>query len=682
MRLGALPLLLLTSCTAATTTSASPSSAPTPQTTAPAPSPTTVQARKLDAATPMKTASSTPFTVSSGWYVTEDDGRLLLEDPERQLRLTLLEVPGPSAERALAEAWKQTQPGFALPVSHAAHPPAQDGWDEVFQTTYEPPAREQRVIVGLARRKGDTNYVILLDGAAAAMERRGAQANQILLGFKSTRLAEESFAGKAPLPLTPERLRSFESFLEQARATMKIPGVAVAVVQGNQVLYEKGFGVRELGKPEPVTPQTLFLIGSTSKSLTTLMMARLVDEGHFTWETPATQLLPGFSLADAEVTKKLTVRNTVCACTGMPRQDMEMLFEYAGVTGEQRIAEMRRMKPTTRIGETYQYSNPMVTAGGYMAAHAAEPRLPLGQAYDRVMQTRVFDALGMKSTTFDFARAAKLEHASPHGMTATFEYAPLPLSVEEAVVPVRPAGGAWSNLRDMERYVMLELSKGRTPEGQQLVSEANLLARREPQVKMTDKKSYGLGLMVGEDHGARLIQHGGNTLGFSSDMFFLPEANVGVVLLTNVQGDGPFRNAVRRKFLEILFDGRDEARNQLDFTLKNRREQLEKGMTDIRVKPDLEWMKTLAGTWHNEGLGRVTLRVEGSDAVFDAGEWRSSVGEKQEKDGSRTLILLDPPLAGFEFQPKQEAASTTLVLELPQQRYVFEKQAAQASDKP
>jgi CubicO group peptidase (beta-lactamase class C family) len=313
----------------------------------------------------------------------------------------------------------------------------------------------------------------------------------------------------------------------------------------------------------------------------------------------------------------------------MPRQDMEMLFEYAGVTGEQRIAEMRRMKPTTRIGETYQYSNPMVTAGGYMAAHAAEPRLPLGQAYDRVMQTRVFDALGMKSTTFDFARAAKLEHASPHGMTATFDYAPLPLSVEEAVVPVRPAGGAWSNLRDMERYVMLELSKGRTPEGQQLVSETNLLARREPQVMMTDKKSYGLGLMVGEDHGARLIQHGGNTLGFSSDMFFLPEANVGVVLLTNVQGDGPFRNAVRRKFLEILFDGRDEARNQLDFALKNRREQLEKGMTDIRVKPDLEWLKTLTGTWHNEDLGRVTLRVEGSGAVFDAGEWRSSVGEKR-----------------------------------------------------
>ncbi|QRN95456.1 beta-lactamase family protein [Archangium violaceum] len=677
MRIRALPLLLLTSCTAAQNTVAPASPSPVAQVTT-----SSAQGRKLDAATPLKTASSTPFTVSAGWYVTERDGHLLLEDPERQLRLTLLEVPGPSAERALAAAWKQTRPDFALPVKHAAHPPAQDGWDEIFQNTYEPPPQEARVVVGLARRKGDTNYVVLLDGAAAAMDRRGAQAAQVLLGFKSARLGEESFAGKAPLPLTAERLRSFESFIEQARKTMKIPGVAVAVVQGNQVLLEKGFGARELGKPEPVTPETLFLIGSTSKSLTTLMMARLVDEGLFDWDTPATRLLPDFSLADAEVTKKLTVRNTVCACTGMPRQDMEMIFEYAGVTGEQRIAEMRRMKPTTGIGETFQYSNPMVTAGGYMAAHTAEPLFPLGQAYDRVMQSRIFDALGMKSTTFDFARAAKQDHASPHGMTLTLDYTPLPLSQDEVIVPVRPAGGAWSNLRDMERYVMLELSKGRTPEGQKLVSEANMLARREPQVKITDTMSYGLGLMVGEDHGARVIHHGGNTLGFSSDMFFLPDANVGVVLLTNVQGDGPFRNAVRRKFLELLFDGRDEARAQLDFALKNQREQSEKELSAIRAKPDLAWVKTLAGTWYNAGLGRITLRVEGSSAVLDAGEWRSTLGERREKNGARTLVLMDPPMAGTELQPRKEAEHTTLVLEMPQLRYVFEKRAAQASSRP
>ncbi|WP_257453137.1 serine hydrolase domain-containing protein [Archangium lipolyticum] len=677
MRIRALPLLLLTSCTAAQSTVAPASPPPVSQAASPAPT-----GRKLDAATPMRTASSTPFTVSAGWYVTEQDGRLLLEDPERQLRLTLLEVPGPSAERAIDAAWKQTRPGFTLPVKHAVHPPAQDGWDEIFQNTYEPSSQEARVVVGLARRKGDTNYVVLLEGAAAAMDRRRAQAAQIFLGFKSARLAEESFAGKAPLPLTAERLQSFESFIEQARQTMKIPGVAVAVVQGNRVLLEKGFGTRELGKPEPVTPETLFLIGSTSKSLTTLMMARLVDEGLFGWDTPATRLLPDFSLADAEVTKKLTLRNTVCACTGMPRQDMEMVFEYAGVTGEQRIAEMRRMKPTTGIGETFQYSNPMVTAGGYMAAHAAEPRLPLGQAYDRVMQTRVFDALGMKSTTFDFARAAKQDHASPHGMTLALGYTPLPLSQDEIIVPVRPAGGAWSNLRDMERYLMVELSRGLTPEGQRLVSEANMLARREPQVKITDTMSYGLGLMVDDDHGAHVIHHGGNTLGFSSDMFFLPEANVGVVLLTNVQGDGPFRDAVRRRFLELLFDGRDEARAQLDFALKNRREQYEKELAPVRAKPDLAWVKTLAGTWHNADLGRVTLRVEGSGAVLDAGEWRSTLGEKQEKDGTRTLVLLDPPMAGTELQSRKEAERTTLVLELPQLRYVFEKQAAQASGNP
>ncbi|WNG37007.1 beta-lactamase family protein [Archangium violaceum] len=666
MRIRALPLLLLTSCTAASTTVTPPSSTPTPQASA-------ARARKLEAATPMRTASSSPFTVSAGWYVTEEHGRLLLEDPERELRITLLEVPGASAERALAEAWKQTRPDFALPVKLSAHPPVQDGWDELIQNTYDTPPREARVVAGFARRKGDTNYVILLDGSDAAMERRGAQAAQVLLGFKSARLAEESFASKTPLPLTAERLQTLESFVEQARQTMKIPGVALAVVQGNRVVYEKGFGVRELGGSKPVTPETLFLIGSTTKSLTTLMMARLVDEGRFGWDTPATQLLPDFALGDPEMTKKLTVQNTVCACTGMPRQDMEMIFESAGFTGEQRIAEMRQMKPTTGIGETYQYSNPMVTAGGYMAAHAAEPKLPLGQAYDRVMQTRVFDALGMKATTFDFARARKQEHASPHGMNFAFDYRVLPLSTEEALIPVRPAGGAWSNVRDMARYVMLELSKGRTPEGKPFVSEANLLARREPQVKINDTMSYGLGLMVGEIHGARVIHHGGNTLGFSSDLFFLPEANVGVVLLTNVQGDGPFRNAVRRKFLEVLFDGQDLAQAKLDFALKNRQEAFAKGVVGLHEQPDMDWIKPLTGSWSNRGLGRVTLHIEGSRAMFDAGEWRSAVGEKRETDGSRRLILLDPPMAGLDLLVQQEAGRTTLVLELPQQRYVFER---------
>jgi len=122
-------------------------------------------------------------------------------------------------------------------------------------------------------------------------------------------------------------------------------GAALAILQGGKTVYEKGFGVRQLGKPDRVTPETLFLIGSTSKSLTTLLMARLVDEGRLGWDTPIVKVLPDFALGDEAMTRKLTLQNTVCACTGMPRQDLEMLFEYDGVTVEQRLAEMRQTSP-------------------------------------------------------------------------------------------------------------------------------------------------------------------------------------------------------------------------------------------------------------------------------------------------------------------------------------------------
>src|SRR5262249_8183774 len=156
-----------------------------------------------------------------------------------------------------------------------------------------------------------------------------------------------------------------------------------------------------------------------TKSLTTLMMSKLVDEGKFTWDTPATQVLPSFALGDADVTKKVMMRHTVCACAGLPRQDLEFIFEYANATPKQRVESMKGMKPTTGFGETFQYSNTMVATGGYVAAHAAEKSKKLGPAYDGVMQSRVFGPIGMKSTTLDFEVAKAHEHATPHQQDLT-----------------------------------------------------------------------------------------------------------------------------------------------------------------------------------------------------------------------------------------------------------------------
>jgi len=122
--------------------------------------------------------------------------------------------------------------------------------------------------------------------------------------------------------------------------------------------------VRSLDRPEPVTLQTRFMIGSVTKALTTFLMARLMDQKRLSWSTPIVDLLKGFALADPEITQRLQMRHTASASTGMPRQDYEFIFRYSGITPEEPMAQMKAMRPTTGFGETFQYSNLLVAAGG------------------------------------------------------------------------------------------------------------------------------------------------------------------------------------------------------------------------------------------------------------------------------------------------------------------------------
>lgn len=630
--------------------------------------------RQLDADTKFATPSGATFEAAKGWFVSTPGGTTVLQDPDRELTLTMLEMKGADGAGVIAAAWKQVQPGFSREIRQTMNPPARQGWDEIVRTVYVTATEERRTVLAIARRKADTWYVSLIDGTDAALDRRGAQMQTAVTSFKASGVEKESFAGRTPHPLDAERQKAFADFIEQARIDGDIPGAAVAVIQDGKVVFERGFGAREQGRPDPVTPNTLFLIGSTSKSLTTFMMARLVDAGKVSWESPVTQLYPGFALGDADVTKQLLLKHTVCACTGLPRQDMEFLFEYADDTPERIVASMRDMKPTTGFGETFQYSNTMVATGGYVAAHAARPGEALGPAYDHTMQELVLDPLGMTATTFDFARAEAADHASPHGKDLHEKTAPFPLAYERAVIPVRPAGGAWSSARDMIRWVQVELSKGIGPDGKRIVSEENLLRRREPQVKVTDELSYGLGLFVGKDRDVAIVHHGGNTLGFTSDTFFFPDYGIGAVVLTNAGQANEFRSAVRRRLLEILFDGRDEAKESLAFSLSQRRTLMEKVIGETDFTPERSWLESLVGAYDNPSLGHVDVRLdETGGATFDAGEWKSPLARWRGPDGVAQVILTGAPFAGLGFLPGEKDGRPTLNLELSQQRYVFER---------
>jgi len=637
-------------------------------------------AHRLAVDTTITTPSGAKLVVARGWWLTERGGLVLIEDPDRQLRTWFLESRERDGAAAIAAGWRRVAPGFALSLAREPErPPPAGGWDAVTSTEYD--AGPDRVVQALARRLGRVTFVVLVDGQRAAAARRGAQLAHAIESLHPPDLRAESLAGIAPRPLDRGAAARLDAFIERAMTKLAVPGAAVAVVQDGRVVYERGFGVRALGKGEPVTARTLFMIGSITKSMTTMMEAAQVDAGLFTWDTPVTRVLPSFALADAALTGAIVMWHMSCACTGMPRSDLDHIFEYRGVTAEQRVASMRSMAPTTRLGETFQYSNLMVAAGGYVAAHADAPRRPLGEAYDDAMRRRVFAPIGMTSTTLDFAAALAGEHAMPHGRDIDGAVRPVPLAMEENVVTIRPAGGVWSNLRDMERFVMTELAGGAAPDGTRVVSQVNLTARRTVRIG-TAEDGYGLGLGVGRILGLPFLEHDGGAFGFGSTMFMLPEQRIAIVVLSNIRNDVPgeylpFNAVVKRAVLEALFPGaRDLAVPTLDHFAHLAREAAARGGAQLRRPADGAWLRSLAGRYTNPRLGEVavTASAEGAaaaTATFDTGEWQRALGEGRGAGGERTLVFLEPPFAGSAIAVGGDAAHPTLTITDGQETFVF-----------
>jgi len=634
--------------------------------------------KELPEDTKITTASGATFTVAKGWHVARTDDIIVIQEPQRELEATFVEVAAPSVEEAVAQAWARWKPDFARTIRLTSKPPPTGGWDEIAQVGYETGAEERRVVGASARRKGKTYYVTLIDGARAAAERRGAQLNIAVGSLEVAARTEEDLSGRRAHTLDAARADKLLAFAEEARKQTNVPGVALAVIQDGKVVLEKGLGVRERGKDEPVTPSTLFMIGSMTKPLTSLMMARLIDNRTFSWDTPVTKLLPSFALGDPDATSRVTMAHTVCACTGLPRWDMEFIFEWKDASPTSRIELLRAMKPTTSFGETFQYSNLMVASGGYVAAMTATPSKDLRRAYVDAMTAQVLRPLGMTATALDLDEAQTREHARPHGRTLTFDTQPIATEIERGVDSVMPAGGAWSNVRDLSRWLLLELGKG-TLDGTRVVTEANLLERRKPQVKISAKQSYGLALFIDESHGLHAFGHGGNTFGFTADATFYPEHGVGLVVLTNAAAANAYTGAVRRKLVELLLDANEEAEPGLAFGVKQLGEVIKKQLSEITLNPDPGFVEPHVGTWTNPRPGTIAIRREGNGFVFDAGEWTAPIGEHKDQSGVRRLILTAPPFVGFPFWPQTNDGRPALLFETAQQKYVFERPA---SDRP
>lgn len=634
-------------------------------------SPVEVAAETLAADTPRTTVDGNPFIAPAGWSIETRAPAVILTVPEGGSRIALVDVVAADADAAVAAAWLAYDPAAEWPLKLASDLPAQDGWEKSRRYVYETSANDQRAVLAQAFRHSGGWTVAIYDMANAVGEKRGAQVALIFDRLLPKGYSRESFAGRTAHKLDDARLAQLEQFIESSRALLEVPGVAVGIVQDGKVVLAKGYGVRELGKADKVDASTLFMIASNTKALTTLMLARLVADGKFGWDTPVTTLLPGFKLGDADTTRQVLVKHLICACTGLPRQDMEWLFESEGATPESVMRTLATMQPTSGFGELFQYSNPMAAAAGFAGGHVMFPDKDHGAAYDAAMQALVFDPLGMKSTTFDYARAQAGDHARPHGLDVDARTVPASMDLNYTIIPARPAGAAWSNVEDVLRYVQMELDRGLLPDGTRYVDEATLLERRKAQVAIGKDASYGMGLMVDHTWGVPVVHHGGDMLGFHSDMMWLPEHGVGAVILTNSDPGVYMRGPLQRRLLEVLFDGKPEAVDSVAASAKRVKESSAAERKRLTVPADADASSKLADRYRSGELGDIAVSRKGEATWFDFGGWRSEVASRRNDDGSLSFVTVSPGEDGFEFVVVDDDGARALVLRDAQHEYTF-----------
>ena len=342
--------------------------------------------------------------------------------------------------------------------------------------------------------------------------------------------------------------------------------------------------MRELGKDDPVTPNTLFGIGSMTKSINAMMVAALVDEGFLEWDTPAVEIWPDFQLADADATSAVTVRDLLSMRTGIMQDDT--LWAGKHLSAEELMVALAQVPVAGKPGERHNYDNQGVATAVYLGALAAGGEISsLFDAYADQMQNRVFGPIGMANTTLDLGSMdTHPDGARPHKWNEAGQPVPSGGFFEDFVPGegITAAGGVASTANDMARYLITQLNRGVSPDGERVVSAEDLTETWARQISVgsddllnrfwlpsslynpvDSQYDYGMGWFVGTYNGVAVLNNPGDQAGWSAHTALLPESDTGIVVLTNADllpcGFG-MKVAVQHRLIELLYG----MENQID----------------------------------------------------------------------------------------------------------------------
>ncbi len=458
---------------------------------------------------------------------------------------------------------------------------------------------------------GDPNFDGTLDEAATTIAGTFRQGG--------AELPFELVRGDDLPAVARKALAEFDPVIEQAIGDFNVPGLAIAIVAGGEVVYARGFGKRDLEGDLPMTADSLFAIGSTTKAMTATVLGMQVDEGMLEWDEPLMRYLPGFRLADAMITARITPRDLLTHRSGLPRHDLLWYNNNQGSRAEL-IERFADLELTADLREKFQYNNLLFMTAGHLAG-----RLDGGKTWEEVVRTRLFDPLEMTRSNFSVDVSQQdPDHALPYRENDDDEPERIPF---RRIDLIGPAGSVNSSVNEMSRWLLFNLRQGKVGE-KQLVQAATLADLQSPHMTIEGRpertdisaSTYGMGWGIDTYRGHRRVGHGGGIDGFVTSVMLFPDDDLGLVAFTN-RGSGLSRLVNQTAADRILdLEPVDWIAEALERLKKGEAaaEEAEAKKDSVRVadtRPSHP-IADYAGSYRDAGYGHLEIKV--ADAAANA----------------------------------------------------------------
>ncbi|MBB1354784.1 serine hydrolase, partial [Pseudoalteromonas sp. SR45-5] len=441
-----------------------------------------------------------------------------------------------------------------------------------------------------------------------------------------------------------------DDVIKASMARFDVPGMAVAIVENDKVIFAKGFGVTNLDTNKKVNKDTLFGIASNTKAFTTAALAKLVDEGKLSWDDRVIDHLPEFRLHDSYVTREMRIRDLLSHRSGLGLgQGDLMIWPSTDKSVDEILAGLQYLKPASSFRSKYAYNNLMFVTAGEVVARVA------GMSWNDYIEKNILQPLHMDNSRAGFSRIPKSNKNWATGhipMDGTLH----PFFVNY-LEDFRGAGAIASSVSDMSQWLRTQLAGGKMPSGEQLFSEKQQAQMWHPHITSMVSKSafesyhqqfrgYGLGWSIEDYHGFKKLGHGGGILGMVSQVTLLPEKNLGIVILSNQQAFGAL-SAVTHEVLEDALELEDK--DWVEDLAKSHFEGKQQAYANAKPEAPADYQPQLpninyTGTLHDDWYGDVIIEQLDGKLRIDFTHTKRLKGTLEHYTGNTFIVKWDEKL--------------------------------------